>query len=913
MPHSSKSILELKNQAYAPRLRLNILEDFAPFSYFEVVNVNFQRYSFPLYVLIALERRLIEQKVLNSKNSLEMNMSENKEEILFLVPHFHYDAAHLRTREEALKLNCGNILDALYLLRTREDYKFVLESEVLIKSFLERYPEQKELFLSMIREKRLEIAGGMYVMVDVNIPSGESFIRQILAGKARERENLGIDVTTGWMLDTFGHHPQIPQSMKKAGFRYYCFSRGVSKPRRSEFLWEGIDGTRIMAHWMPYGYGVAYFPASEGVDTCVLRLLRIYDMLKHYSAANNVLALSGADDTPPNPNIVLIRNQANCMQEKFKVKISTPTEFFDAIKDIESKLDVVQEDLNPVFQGCYSARIRLKQYNRLLENLLYSLEAFSTIAWLLGSAYPDDKLDEAWEPVLFSHFHDVICGTGSDRTYEETIKGYEFSEKLVEGINETTLRWLAEHIDTNGQGIPIIVFNSLPWKRTDVASAVISFEQPGIQDFSMEDWMGNPIPCQTAFQEKIAFFEVFKEPMRVNIQFIARDVPGLGYKVFYVIPGKKQIFNNIEATMEPDKAVMENAFFGVEVDPWKGLITSIKDKQQDWEVINQELPLGNTITKEPDNGDPWEINAPLRGGLSSVKRVFPFPKPWESDYAHNYGAQTTVDTGPVFAEINVQGDFGKGKRESHIRVYQDIPRIDFSTTLINTDEWVRYRIVFPTGIKAGRVFNEIPFGSVERGCWESPSQNWVDYTDGIKGVAFLNRGIPGSSIVDGIFMLSALKCTGIKQYGTKEVLHETIGAMEKNIEHTFEYAIMLHRGDWKTVNLARKGMEFNNPLIVSKARKQEGALGSERSFVEVSPENVVVTAVKRAHSDNAVIIRLYETIGQPSSGRIILFKEIREAFETDLLENKLSKLDPVKNTLEFRIGKFEIKTFAVYL
>ncbi|MEM2913907.1 MAG: glycoside hydrolase family 38 C-terminal domain-containing protein, partial [Candidatus Bathyarchaeia archaeon] len=134
----------------------------------------------------------------------------------------------------------------------------------------------------------------------------------------------------------------------------------------------------------------------------------------------------------------------------------------------------------------------------------------------------------------------------------------------------------------------------------------------------------------------------------------------------------------------------------------------------------------------------------------------PLPKHSEADYAHNYGAKTVVKTGPVLAEITVQGNFGKGKRESCIRIYREISRIDFSTKLTNMDEWVRYRVVFPTSITSGKIFNEIPFGAIERGSWESSSQNWVDYTDGTKGIAFLNRGIPGSSVVDGVFMLSIL-------------------------------------------------------------------------------------------------------------------------------------------------------------
>ncbi|MEM2913908.1 MAG: glycosyl hydrolase-related protein, partial [Candidatus Bathyarchaeia archaeon] len=139
-----------------------------------------------------------------------------------------------------------------------------------------------------------------------------------------------------------------------------------------------------------------------------------------------------------------------------------------------------------------------------------------------------------------------------------------------------------------------------------------------------------------------------------------------------------------------------------------------------------------------------------------------------------------------------------------------------------------------------------------------------------------------------------------------------LGAMEKNIEHTFEYAVVPHKGDWKDANLARRGMEFNSPLIVFKTIRHTGSLESEKSFVEVSPENIVVTAIKKGNGKE-LIIRLYEASGKASNGKIRLFKEIRDVYETDLLENKIFKMDPFGDTLEFKINEFEIKTFAFYL
>ena len=108
-------------------------------------------------------------------------------------------------------------------------------------------------------EGRLAIVGGTDTMLDVNMPGGESFVRQVLYGKGYFREALGVDVTVGWQLDTFGHHAQMPQLLKLAGLRSFWFFRGVPElGDPAEFLWEGLDGTRIPAFWLPLGYAISY-------------------------------------------------------------------------------------------------------------------------------------------------------------------------------------------------------------------------------------------------------------------------------------------------------------------------------------------------------------------------------------------------------------------------------------------------------------------------------------------------------------------------------------------------------------------------------------------------------------------------------------------------------------------------------
>ena len=178
---------------------------------------------------------------------------------LWIIPHTHWEGAVFKTREEYLEIGLPYILTALELLKTHPEYRFVLDQVAYVKPFLERYPEQAAAFRKLVSEGKLEIVGANDVMLDVNIPSGESWIRQALYGKTYYREKLGVDVTVGWALDTFGHHAQMPQLLKLAGYKSYWFQRGVhGNDTPSEFLWEGIDGTRIPAFWLPLGYGMFY-------------------------------------------------------------------------------------------------------------------------------------------------------------------------------------------------------------------------------------------------------------------------------------------------------------------------------------------------------------------------------------------------------------------------------------------------------------------------------------------------------------------------------------------------------------------------------------------------------------------------------------------------------------------------------
>ncbi len=380
---------------------------------------------------------------------------------LWIIPHTHWEGAVFKTREEYLEIGLPHILTALDLLRTHPDYRFVLDQVAYVKPFLDRYPEEAPEFRRLVSEGRLQIVGANDVMLDVNIPSGESWVRQALYGKGYYKRELGVDVRVGWALDTFGHHSQIPQMLKLAGYGSYWFQRGVhGNDTPSEFLWEGIDGTKIPAFWLPLGYGLLYpSPANSFEFTADLR--RLWDSLGHYSRWPDRVALAGADVVDPEETLPRMVDEFNHEgNEPLKLRFGVPTDF-ESIVARRTDRPVIAGELNPVFQGTYSNRTEIKQRMRQAERILTTAEKLSALQAWLNLPADTQNLARAWEPVLFNQAHDLTSGTMVDKVYADTIRGYEFAESLGDEMVERDLNAIISRVDTRtattaaGEPIPV--------------------------------------------------------------------------------------------------------------------------------------------------------------------------------------------------------------------------------------------------------------------------------------------------------------------------------------------------------------------------------------------------------------------------------------------------------------------------
>ncbi len=457
----------------------------------------------------------------------------NSQETLVVIPHTHWEGAVFKTREEYLEVGLPNILKALYLLKKYPDYRFVLDQMCYVRPFIERYPSEAAAFREFLAQGRLQIAGGTDTMHDNNIPSGESIVRQYLLGKSFFREKLGYDVTTGWALDTFGHNAQMPQILKLAGMKSYWFQRGVpSANTPSEFLWQGIDGTRIPAFWLPIGYGALQnIPGNEAEFSSLV--LNRFNSLTPFSYGRERVLLAGADVWEPEELLPVMIDKFNASHQgvPFKLRLAVPSDF-EALVEKRTDRPVISGELNPVFQGVYSSRIEVKQAMRNMEAMLTTAEKLSVIANLLGAPSNLEQINQAWEPVLFNQAHDLSSGVMVDKVYEDSMQRYAHARGLAEDVVHNDTEVIAARIDTSGRGVPILVFNNLGWARTDIAETDVPFSIPGVQQFGLVDSDGKAVPVQ--------FLNVLRNDdggiRQAHIAFIARDIPALGYAIYHAVP-----------------------------------------------------------------------------------------------------------------------------------------------------------------------------------------------------------------------------------------------------------------------------------------------------------------------------------------------------------------------------------------
>jgi alpha-mannosidase len=795
---------------------------------------------------------------------------------LYMVGQSHIDVAWRWQWSETIGVCRDTFGQAIKLMADYPDFGYSQSQALLYATMEQHYPELFAAIREQVAAGRWNVVGGMWVEPDLNLPSGEALVRQCLYGQRYFRNKLGVEARVGWAPDNFGIPWTIPQILRKSHMDSVAFAKFEFGPGPL-LVWEGPDGSQVFFYNARSVFG--RLEAALGGQGDLSRLPEAFAAVARESGSKAIVVPYGVGDHgggPTRRDIELYHALAR-LPGMPKVKLATADEAVTAAREQAVNPPVWRDEIEYYHRGCYSSQAEMKRHNRYCEALLPNAEKFAVMAQMTGGFdYPREKMTDAWRGTLFNQFHDILPGSAIGPVYADATDLYRDVEAGAESVLDGALAVLAERAATEGEGQAVVVFNPLPWPRTDVVEATLDYDKVP-ENLIARDADGNSWAAQVAGHQRI--YESFE---RCQVIFAARDVPPLGFKVFWIRQAEQAPTSGLGA----GDYWIESPRFRVEVDPKTGHVVSVRDKQSGREVL-------------------------AAGGHANVLRLLGDDSgghtAWEIKYT---GEQTDLaeptyvrvaERGPVRATIQVEYLRNGSVYNQRISLYDDVERIDFPTTIDWRERHHLLKVSLPVAVVADRFTREIPFGNITHPCGgdEVPAQQWIDLSDDTWGVSLLNDCKYGHSVSGSDMTITLLRSP------TDPDPVADVG------RHTMTYSLYPHAGSWRAALTQRRAQELNTPLLARVTPKHGGPLGSSHSVAAVTPGNVFLAAIKPCEDSGAVVLRVWEAHGQAAQAEIRLPRAPRAAVEVDLLEQEVGPARTSGDTLVVDIKPYEIRSFKL--
>lgn len=818
------------------------------------------------------------------------------------VGNSHIDMAWLWPWSETTMVVHDTFTTALQLMNEYPDYLYAHSSAQTYAWMEEKYPDIFDEIKKRVAEGRWEIVGGMWVEPDLNMPDGESQVRQLLLGKRYFKEKFGKDVRIGWNPDSFGYNWQLPQIYKKSGIDYFVTQKiawnDTTQFPYKLFWWQSPDGSKVLTCF-PHDYVNTMDPVKIARDAA--------DLMPRVPNLDVMMHLYGIGDHGGGPTRFMLdegKKWMNPAQPFPKVIFSTAQRFFDDIDKEMPRLNLPTWNSELYLQyhrGVFTSQSETKRHNRQSEELLLNAEKFASLAFLIDGNYPSDQLTYAWKKVLFNQFHDVAAGSGISAIYRDADRDYAEVRRIGGESLRSSLNTLSGFIDTSGTGEAVLVVNPLAWERTDVVEAEVHMPndiaaRPSVGVLIVTDSRHRSIPVEIV--------DTNSGSHRCRIRFIAHAVPSFGYEVFHVSASSRGAG---PSAARANGLKIENEFLSVRVDRKSGCIVSLRIKKDNYESLSPGS-CGNLLQAfqdKPKDYDAWNIDA-------DFEKVH-----WDLLEAQNV---FLVEGTPSSAVIRVSKTFQNSTIVQDIKVYDGIPRVDIVTDVDWHEKHILLKAGFTVAAKSSSATYEIPFGSIQRptarntpeekAMFEVPALRWADISDAAHGLSILNDSKYGYDAKDNVLRISLLRSPDSPDPHADEGWHH------------FTYSLYPHAGDWKQSETMRRGYELNYSLIAESVENHTGSTGKpfsqlgesfgpRQSFINVSANNVVLTSVKKAEGEKALILRFYEWAGLESDVTIDLPTIPLKVLLTNLMEENDKEVIPRLNQITIHTKPYEIQTLKV--
>jgi alpha-mannosidase len=814
------------------------------------------------------------------------------EKILYLICNAHLDPVWLWEWEEGAGEALSTFRSAANLCEEFEEFVFNHNEAVLYKWVEQFEPELFVKLQNLVSKKKWHIMGGWYVQPDCNIPSGESFVRQILVGKRYFNTKFGVEPKTAVNFDPFGHTRGLVQILKKSGYTSYLFCRpdpeGYSLPSE-EFVWVGYDGSEIMARRATDHYNSFLGKARQ----------RVEEWLKKNREKDSGILLWGIGDHGGGPSRLDLRQLRELKTEysDWTIHHAVPEDYFEHVEGKRSQLPRHMADLNPWAVGCYTSMARIKQKHRDLENTYYKTEKMVTSAFSQGMMdYPSDSFREALEDLLFCEFHDILPGSCISEAETASLKRMDHGLEIL-----ARLKAKAFFVHLSGQPaaeegeFPIFVFNPHPFPVEET----ISCEFQPLEPNESKDMFWLP-QIYDENNSKIPF-QLEKESCNVSVDQRKRVVFRATLKPFQM--NRFPCFlKEVVPEQKPNSPVEKE----IEIKSRNSQV--IIDRKSGWikayrvSGINYlSLDAFQALVVE-DNPDPWGMK------VDSFRKVTgSFMLMTKEESARFAGISLkeldpvrVIEDGPIRTIVEALFKY----RTSSLCMRYKIPKRNSAFEIEVRVYWNEknrmLKLSIPTAFSEGGCKGQVAYGVEDfksRGV-ELVAQKWIGVysANNRHALTVINDGTHGFDFADGELRISLLRSAAYAAHPVGDNIHIVPqDRFEPRIdqgERVFRFWVQGGEASQRFASIERDALIKNEcPMVLSCSPPGTGEKPAPAIFLD--DKVVVATTIKKAEDKNWLILRLFEPTG----------------------EDRTAKLTIPGRSLAFEItlGGFEIKTLAVDL
>ena len=832
---------------------------------------------------------------------------------LHYIPHTHWDREWHKTFE-AFRVRLGYSMEIL--LDTMENDKnfdyFMYDAQTsILDDYLTVYPENRERLKKLISDKRVFV-GPWYTQPDFYLISGESLVRNLLIG-SNIADDMGHSMETGYIPDSFGQSAQLPQILNGFDLKSVLVWRGIACDDidDSVFSWQSPDGSEILGIHFPLGYGYnRYLPADK--ENAVKKILETEEKIADRFKDGEVMLMGGGDHTTIQNGLPDIINYANEYFKKnnydLNIKISNPElltkDIKNALKKSSRKLQVLHGELrNPKEQrvhfGDSSSRMDIKYLNKTLEYKISSvIEPLSTFAYLENGIYSNGLINKSWKYLFENQAHDSICTCCTDESHDDIMNRFKYSGQINKELENMFFRYMERELDLSQiKGRAVLLVNTLPYKREKFIEITVYTKE---KEFSIYTSAGKKIPYEIVSSlntdlsetdislamdiasENYILDSYSKNPKYVfwkNKIIISSDfLPAGGYEVIDI--RENEAANNNEKLVSSHENQLENEYLKINIKENGSLDIFEKESGEKFSALIYE--------EKGDDGDEYDYSPPKNDRIFTTENLkAEITKLYENNFETAFEIKHVMMVpnalNPDRSGRNTELTELKIKSTVSLRAASRI--IAVKTELYNNSHDHIIKVLCSAPVTTDSSYAGDHFSVIKRDNQISVPENWkelnykskplpiypmqgfTDISDSKTGIAVLSAGLPEYEIYNNdTIALTLMRSVGKMGKSDLEIRPGRVSGIEFNTpdsqmtgNYKFEFGIIPHSGNYSDTQIQRLVSLYSAPVNVKQFLEdiKTGDRPLRKEYIELTGNNIEVSALKKAERDKNIILRLF--------------------------------------------------------